>query len=91
MQSNLHIQCNPYQNTHDIFHISKTNNPKIHMEPQKTPNCQSNLEKKKKAESIKLSDFILLCEVTVMKTEYYWYKNRHKYQWHRIESPGINP
>ena len=61
------------------------------MEPQKTLNCQSNLEKKKKAESIKLSDFILFCKVTVMKTEYYWYKNRHKYQWHRIESPGINP
>ena len=34
-----------YQNTHDIFHRTRTNNPKIHMEPQKTPNCQKNLSK----------------------------------------------
>lgn len=61
------------------------------MEPQKTPNCQSNLEKKKKAGSTKLSDFILFYKVTVMKTEYYWYKNRYKNQWHRKESLGINP
>ena len=27
-QSNLQIQCNPYQMTHDIFHRTKTNNPK---------------------------------------------------------------
>ena len=28
-QSNLHIQCNPYQNTMDFFHRVGTNNPKI--------------------------------------------------------------
>ena len=36
-QSNLQIQCNPYQITHDIFNRTITNNPKIYMEPQKTP------------------------------------------------------
>ena len=46
-QSNLQIQCNPYQITHDIFHRTRTNNPKIHMEPQKTQNCQSNPEEQK--------------------------------------------
>ena len=30
-----------------FFHRSGSNNPKIYMEPQKTPNCQSNLEKKR--------------------------------------------
>ena len=27
------IQCNPYQITHDIFHRTRTDNPKICMEP----------------------------------------------------------
>ena len=45
-QSNPQIQCNPFQNADDIFHKSKANNPKIYMEPQKTPNSQSNFEKK---------------------------------------------
>ena len=46
-QSNLQIQCNPYQITHDIFHRTRTNNPKIYIEQQKTQNCQSNPEKQK--------------------------------------------
>ena len=31
-----------YQITHDIFHRSRRNNPKIYMEPLKMQNCQSN-------------------------------------------------
>ena len=37
---------NEKKNTHDTFHRTRTNNPKIYMEPQKTQNCQGNLEKK---------------------------------------------
>ena len=44
-QSNLQIQCNPYQATNGIFHIATTNNFKICTEIQKTLNSQSNLEK----------------------------------------------
>ena len=44
-QSNLQIQCNPYQATSHIFHRTRTNNFKICMETQKTSNSQSNLEK----------------------------------------------
>ena len=44
-QSNLQIQCNPYQTTNGIFHRTRTNNFKICMEMQKTSNSQSNLEK----------------------------------------------
>ena len=44
-QSNLQIQCNPYQATSGIFHRNRTNNFKICMEIQKTSNSQSNLEK----------------------------------------------
>ena len=44
-QSNLQIQCNPYQATSGIFHRTRINNFKICMEIQKTSNSQSNLEK----------------------------------------------
>ena len=33
--------------THDSFHRTRTNNPNIYMEPQKTENRQSNAEKQK--------------------------------------------
>ena len=47
IQNNLQIQCNPYQITHDTFHITRTNKLKIYMEPQKTQNGQSNSEEQK--------------------------------------------
>ena len=34
-----------YQNNNTSFHRAGTNNPKICMEPEKTPNCQGNVEK----------------------------------------------
>ena len=43
-QSNLQIQCNPYQATNGIFHRTRTNNFTICIEIQKTSNSQSNLE-----------------------------------------------
>ena len=46
-QSNLQIQCNPYQITKDMFYRTRTNHLKICMETQKTPNSQSSLEGKK--------------------------------------------
>ena len=44
-ESDLQIQCNPYQATNDIFHRTRTNNLTICMEIQKPLNSQSNLEK----------------------------------------------
>ena len=42
-QSNLQIQCNPYQATNGILHRTRTNNFTICMEIHKTSNSQSNL------------------------------------------------
>ena len=44
-QSNLQIQCNPYQATNSILHRARTNNFTICMEIHKTSNSQSTLEK----------------------------------------------
>ena len=55
-QSNLQIQCNPYQIINGIFYRTRTKNLKICMETQKTLNSQSNLEKKKKKTELEESD-----------------------------------
>ena len=47
IQSNLQIQCNPYQATNSILHRTRTNNFTICMETQQTLNSQSNLEKER--------------------------------------------
>ena len=49
-QSNLQIQCNPYQITNGIFHRTRTKHFKICMETQKTLNSQNNQERKMKLE-----------------------------------------
>ena len=76
IQSNLQIQCNPYQTTTGIFHRTRTKNFTICMETQKSPNSQSNLEKEEQPGGITF--LISTFKVIVIQTVWYWHEKQNR-------------
>jgi len=87
-QSNLQIQCNPYQTTFSILHRTRPKNFTICMETQKTPHSQIILEKEKWNQPSQLQNILQSCshQDNMVLAQKQKYRTMEK-----VESPETNP
>ena len=88
-QSNLQIQCIPIKLPKSFF--TELEEKKSHNLYGNTPNSQVILRQKNGVGGIRFLDFKPYYKTIVIKTVWYWHKNKHIDQWCWIEILEINP
>ena len=89
-QSNLHIQCNPYQITNGISTELEQKILQFVWEHKRLRTDKAILRKKNRAGGIRLPNFRLYYKATGFKTVRYWHKNKYTEQWNSMTRPEIN-
>jgi hypothetical protein len=89
-KSNLHVQCNPHQNSNDIHYRYLKLNPKFIWKHKRLQIAKAILNKKSNAGGISILNFKLYYRAIAIKT-WHWHKHRHEDQWNRTEDPDMSP